>query len=89
MNNKVDRDQHVRRVIALTFGESLSPMELEKDDLIAQSWLRCVNEYQLDPTQPREARILPSGEVREHREVAERFLHVARFGIEQLYKSVG
>jgi transcriptional regulator of acetoin/glycerol metabolism len=83
MNNKVDRDQHVRPATALAFGESLFPMEPEKNDPTPQSWLRRVNEFQLDPTQPREARIVPSDEAREHREGIERFLHVARLGIAQ------
>jgi len=85
---KPDQRQHIDSVIALVNeGDTLLARDA-KEDFIAQSWARCMKQYQLDPTRPREARILPAGQVREHREAVEKFLHVARFGIEQLYQQV-
>ena len=85
---KFDQRQHIDSVLALVSDDEALPSNNAKEDFIAQSWARCMKQYQLDPTRPREARILPDGEVREHREAVEKFLHVARFGIEQLYQQV-
>ena len=85
---KPDQRQHIDSVLALAGDGCAVSSVAAKEDFIAQSWARCMNQYQLDPTRPREARILPATEVREHQEAVEKFLHVARFGIEQLYQQV-
>lgn len=84
---KENRIQHIDHVLALACDRPVAAV-LDKEAFITQSWLRCVRQYRLDPTRPREARILPSTEMREHRERVEQFLRVARFGIEQLYRQV-
>jgi transcriptional regulator of acetoin/glycerol metabolism len=57
-------------------------------DLIRRSWKRCINDYGLDPAKAPAARIVPSQQLREHREQIEEFLRVARAGMEQMYKRI-
>jgi transcriptional regulator of acetoin/glycerol metabolism len=62
--------------------------ESSRDAIIHDSWMRCVTEYQLDPGVLREARIVTPGQLREHRDAMDEFLHTARFGVETLYRQV-
>ncbi|WP_372741906.1 sigma-54-dependent Fis family transcriptional regulator, partial [Neptunomonas sp.] len=57
-------------------------------ELIGRSWQRCLNEYGLDPRQPRPARIVTHQTLREHQDSVDEFLNVARAGVEQLYTQV-
>ncbi|MFM1992121.1 MAG: Acetoin catabolism regulatory protein [Pseudomonadota bacterium] len=56
--------------------------------VIRDSWLRCVQDHRLDPTRMQEAVILPSQRLREHQDQMEAFLHIARHGLETLYRQV-
>ena len=56
--------------------------------VIRDSWLRCVQDHRLDPTRMQEAIILPSQRLREHQDQMEAFLHIARHGLETLYRQV-
>jgi sigma-54 dependent transcriptional regulator, acetoin dehydrogenase operon transcriptional activator AcoR len=60
----------------------------QRDSIIHDSWLRCVSEHKLDPSVMREARIVTAGQLREHRDAMDEFLHTARFGVEMLYRQV-
>lgn len=57
-------------------------------ELIGRSWRRCLNEYGLDPSRPRPARIVTHQTLREHQDSVDEFLNVARAGVEQLYTQV-
>ncbi len=59
-----------------------------KDQLIRASWARCVLEHRLDPARMQEAIILPGAQLREHQDRLEAFLHIARHGLETLYRQV-
>jgi sigma-54 dependent transcriptional regulator, acetoin dehydrogenase operon transcriptional activator AcoR len=61
---------------------------IAKDQIIQTSWTRCVSEYRLDPTRMQEAVILPSAQLREHQDQMDAFLHIARHGLEALYRQV-
>ncbi|MGM0825757.1 MAG: sigma-54-dependent Fis family transcriptional regulator [Pseudomonadota bacterium] len=78
--------QHIEHVFQL--GEGLEVPQLPAQAPIRRSWLRCLNEYQLDPTQPRPARVVPQQTLIEHRESVDELLHVARAGVEQLYGQI-
>jgi len=62
--------------------------ELLKDSIIHSSWQRCVSDHRLDPTRMQEAIILPNTRLREHQDQMEAFLHIARHGLEALYRQV-
>ncbi len=81
--------EHIHAVMRLA-GDGLplaDPAQLP-DAVIRESWSRCVHEHGLDPTRMQEAVILPSPQVREHRDRLEEFLHIARHGLESLYQQV-
>lgn len=78
--------QHIEHIFQL--GEGLDAPQLPAQATIRRSWLRCLNEYQLDPTQPRPARVVPQQTLIEHRESVDELLHVARAGVEQLYGQI-
>ena len=58
------------------------------NDLIHNSWRRCVNDYGLDPARPKAPHIVTSATLRAHQEQIEEFMQVARVGMEQMYKRV-
>jgi len=86
------QQQHIQSVIHLAAEHRELPPALaslhQPDAIIRDSWLRCVQDYRLDPTRMQEAVILPSHLVREHRERIDDFLRIARHGLEALYQQV-
>jgi transcriptional regulator of acetoin/glycerol metabolism len=59
-----------------------------RDELITNSWRRCIDGHKLDPTVLRPAVIVEDGRLREHREAMEELLRTARFGVEALYSQI-
>ncbi len=80
--------EHIHAVMALAGEGRQVPQALTPDDIIRESWTRCVHEYRLDPTRMQEAIILPQQRVREHRERLDEFLGIARHGLEAMYQQV-
>ncbi len=79
--------QHVETVLRVV--RSGSPQSGDTNtNLIHRSWLRCANEHALDPAMRPDVRIETSGRLRQCRQQVEEHLHVARAGMEQLYKHV-
>jgi transcriptional regulator of acetoin/glycerol metabolism len=76
-------DQHVKEILAAAEGGAIC-----RDPEVVQSWLRCLNDYKLDPEHKGEARILPDNVLKEHKQEAEDLLSIARFGMEDLYRRV-
>ena len=62
--------------------------QTDRDSLIVNSWLRCVDSHKLDPSVLRPAVIIEDRRLREHREAMDDLLRTARFGVEALYKQV-
>ncbi|MBQ0932998.1 sigma-54-dependent Fis family transcriptional regulator [Ideonella sp. 4Y16] len=58
------------------------------EQIIRDSWHRCVHQHGLDPTRMQEAVILPQSQLRQHQDQMEAFLHIARHGLETLYQHV-
>lgn len=83
MNSSLAFDQHVREIIKASEGKTIG-----RDPEVVQSWLRCLNDYELDPEHKGEARILPEATLRLHQQEAEDLLSIARFGMEDLYRRV-
>lgn len=78
--------QHIEHIFKLGEGQDIP--QLPAQATIRRSWLRCLNEYHLDPTQPRPARVVPQQTLIEHRESVDELLHVARAGVDQLYQQI-
>ncbi len=74
---------HIREIEAVSNGATAS-----RDAIVVQSWLRCLQKHQLDPSARAEAYILPEAELRLHRQRSEELIAIARSGIENLYSLV-
>ncbi|AUH64412.1 sigma-54-dependent Fis family transcriptional regulator [Paracoccus zhejiangensis] len=59
-----------------------------RDDLVSESWRRCVELYGLDPARRDPAHIVTDTELREHREQSERLIATARSGLQSLFRQV-
>lgn len=75
--------EHIREIEQVGRGLSTG-----RDDMVVQSWLRCLDQHRLDPTQACEAFILPESRLREHRQQSEDLVRIARSGLEHLFKQV-
>lgn len=81
MQQKAHR-AHIERLLAF------SQQPGDAHNAIERSWLRCLNDYGLDPSRAAPAHIVEARRLREHKDQIEDFLSVARTGMEQLYKRV-
>ena len=80
--------QHVETILKVVHSGSPHAGLDANTDLIHRSWRRCVTEHVLDPALRPDVRIETSTRLRECRQQHEEYLHVARAGMEQLYKHV-
>jgi transcriptional regulator of acetoin/glycerol metabolism len=80
--------RHIDNVLAIATGSATLAARSAPESLFHQSWTRCVKQHGLDPTRPTPARILPTGQVREHQQRLDGLLRVARAGMEDLYRRV-
>jgi len=71
---------HIDTVLQVAQQQALNDAALAHDDVIRQSWLRCVRDHKLDPTRMQEAVILPHERYREHQDEIEGLMRVARYG---------
>ena len=79
---------HVESVLAVARGP-LPPLHaLDNGSLIQRSWHRCINTHGLDPSRPAEQYVETASALRERRGQIEEYLHVARAGMEQLFKQI-
>lgn len=62
--------------------------ETGRDPIVVESWLRCLDTYRLDPSKAQEALIVSETRLKEHRQQAEDLVHIARSGLERLYRQV-
>ena len=81
-----EKKKHIETVVQV--AEARSQAGLRHDQIIRESWMRCVHDHKLDPTRMQEAIILPENRVREHKDQLEDFLHIARHGVQSLYHQV-
>ncbi|MFC4311945.1 sigma-54-dependent Fis family transcriptional regulator [Steroidobacter flavus] len=79
---------HVDRILRVVHAhEPLATLDANTS-LIHRSWRRCATEHALDPGLRPDVRIETSSRLRECLQQNEEHLHVARAGMEQLYKHV-
>ncbi|MDD2867444.1 sigma-54-dependent Fis family transcriptional regulator [Neomegalonema sp.] len=74
---------HIKEIERVALG-ALS----RRDAPVVESWLRCLNDYKLDPAAAQEAYIVPEAILREHREQAEDLIRIGRSGLESLFRQV-
>ena len=76
-------DSHVKEIERVAAGE-----HSHRDPSVVQSWLRCVNDYKLDPANAQDAYIVPDATLREHQEQAESLIRISRAGLATLYDQI-
>ena len=62
---------HVEEIVNVAEGGSSS-----RDQVVLDSWLRCITDHNLDPEHKGEARILPAETLRIHQQEAEELLYI-------------
>ncbi|MCL7943737.1 sigma-54-dependent Fis family transcriptional regulator [Marinobacter sp. ATCH36] len=87
MTMQLAKRRHIDAVLSFTDDRSSSVLP-PGSELIGRSWKRCIDEYGLDPSQPRSARIVTQQILKEHQDSVDEFLNVARAGVEQLYMNI-
>ena len=80
--------QHIATVMQVAADGVGAQAAARHEQVIRDSWLRCVQQHRLDPTRMQEAIILPQARLREHQDQMEALLHIARHGLESLYTKV-
>lgn len=75
--------RHIREIEHVSQGRGVG-----RDPIVVESWLRCLNQYGLDPTARAAPHIVTDRELREHRQRTEDLVNIARSGIERLYSLV-
>lgn len=78
----LERD-HVEEIDRVLRG-----VDTGRDQLVADSWQRCVDAYGMDPSTREPAHVLPENEFREHFEQSERLIATARSGLQALFGQV-
>ena len=74
---------HVTEIESVLAGEYS-----DRDDVVIESWKRCIGEHRLDPAQPTKAYVVPDYQLREHRERSERLVGIARASVEDLFRQL-
>ncbi|MGN8158640.1 sigma-54-dependent Fis family transcriptional regulator [Salinisphaera sp. RV14] len=74
---------HLKEIERVAAGQPSS-----RDGLVVNSWLRCLHEYRLDPSQRGNAYIVPGSELREHQQQAEELIRISRAALDHLYEQV-
>lgn len=80
--------QHIAQVMHVAHEGASAMAAAQHEQVIRDSWHRCVHQHRLDPTRMQEAIILPQARLREHQDQMEALLHIARHGLESLYCKV-
>jgi transcriptional regulator of acetoin/glycerol metabolism len=80
--------QHIATVMQVAADGAGAQAAAGHEQVIRDSWHRCVHEHRLDPTRMQEAVILPQARLREHQDQMEALLQIARHGLEALYSKV-
>nr|WP_319384910.1 sigma-54-dependent Fis family transcriptional regulator [uncultured Roseibium sp.] len=75
--------EHVSEIDRVLKGQ-----ETGRDELVSESWRRCVQTYGMDPTRPEGPHVVTEQQLKEHQEQSERLIATARSGLQTLFKQV-
>jgi len=79
------QSRHVQQVLTVARGQASGP---GADPSIARSWLRCLEQYHLDPGLPMAPAVLEHGRMLECRERLQRVLEIANGEMNSLYQQL-
>ncbi len=80
-----DSHRHTDRIFEVVRGGVHEPAK----DVVAESWRRCLNDYQLHPDKPRVPSFLARVELEEHRARCADVIACARYEMTTLYQQLG
>lgn len=80
-----DTSHHAHRVLE----QVRSGLREQENDVVAQSWSRCINEYQLNPAKPREPVLIGRNELETRRTQLADVIACARHEMTILYQQLG
>ena len=84
MTHQLAQSRHIHSILNFA-AKGSCPALTPSAELIGRSWKRCIEDYGMDPSRPRSARIVTQQTLREHQDSVDEFLNVARAGVDQLY----
>lgn len=79
----VGDSEHINEIEA-----TLQGVPSRRDADVIASWRRCIDQHKLDPGARRPAQVVTATRLREHRQEAERLVHIARGGLDRLFRQV-
>lgn len=79
--------KHIDSIYSVLSGNQSSD-SIPLDPQIVESWLRSVQKYNIDPSQSTRPQILTQSALKDHQEPLDKFLWIARAGLENLYQQL-
>ncbi len=75
--------EHIEEIDRVVNGQNTT-----RDTVVQESWLRCINDYGLDPQKEKPPRIVTDATLRAHRGQSQSLISLARNGLETLFRQV-
>ena len=82
-----EQTKHIENIYSVLSGNRAKDGTLP-DDRIVESWLRSVQQYHIDPGKPARPQILTQSELKDHQQPLDKFLRIAKAGLESLYQQL-
>jgi transcriptional regulator of acetoin/glycerol metabolism len=80
-------NRHIQRIFSCVSGNKGND-RVEVDTPIVMSWERSLQHYGIDPSQPTPVQVLTASELRDYTQPIERFLRIAKAGVQYLHRQV-
>jgi transcriptional regulator of acetoin/glycerol metabolism len=79
--------RHIQRIFSCVSGNKGND-SVAVDTPIVMSWERSLQHYGIDPSQPNPVQVLTASELRDYTQPIERFLRIAKAGVQHLHRQV-
>ncbi len=80
-------NRHIQRIFSCVSGNK-GDDSVAVDTPIVMSWERSLQHYGIDPSQPNPVQVLTASELRDYTQPIERFLRIAKAGVQYLHRQV-
>ena len=80
-------NRHIQRIFSCVSGNKGND-SVAVDTPIVMSWERSLQHYGIDPSQPNPVQVLSASELRDYTQPIERFLRIAKAGVQYLHRQV-
>ncbi len=79
----VGHREHVSEIESAMLGDTST-----RDAAVISSWRRCIDLHKLDPANRQAPYVVSDSQLKEHRQEAEGLIHIARGGLDRLFRQV-